>query len=138
MTEQWVQWKPLEGLEKRYSIECISDDKNGFRITLSGSDQNTKKVIITFKNSVYAYRNTEEGLRIQIINELDKKYGDKFYVEWTFFKVINSSYLQWLSGESDTVADYLCLQHFSLLTADSIVDVLNHAEPTVTFLDEET
>ncbi|MBM7615098.1 hypothetical protein JOC73_001660 [Alkaliphilus hydrothermalis] len=134
MSEQWVEWKPVDGLSQKYYIESISDVLDGFRIVLSDADKEENKVNVIFENSVHAYRSTDESFRQSTINILDEAYGTQFYSEWTFFKVVNSEYMKWLSVQSYNIIDSESLIHFSFFAVDSIVDVIAAYEPKVELL----
>jgi len=69
-----------------------------------------------------------------VINKIDERYGTEFYAEWTFFKVTNSEYIQWLSEQSYGIAESESLIHFSILAGDSIVDVIAAYEPKITII----
>lgn len=131
MMEKWIKWEPIKGLSPKYYIESISDNINGFEIILFEGHDNKEKVHVIFENSVDAYNCSEEGFRLKTIWNLGDKYGKDFYGDWTFFKVINSKYLQWLSKESVEMYDSLSLIHFSFLAADSVLDVVTTYEPRV-------
>lgn len=72
--------------------------------------------------------------RQSTINDLDARYGMEFYSEWTFFKVVNSEYMQWLSKQSYSIVGSEPLIHFSFLAVDSIVDVIATYGPKVEVL----
>lgn len=131
MAEQWVKWKPVEGLSNKYYVESISDGFDGFEMVLSDSDDEEKKIKVIFEDSVHAYRSTDESYRQSTINAIDKEYGTHFYSEWTFFKVADSEYTQWISAQSYSIADSEPLIHFSFIAVDSIVDVIAAYEPKV-------
>lgn len=134
MTEQWIKWVPLPDLAKKYYIDALSDTEEGFTILLSESDNKQKRIKIIFKNSVSAYRITDETFRHRLICNLSDQYGSEFYGEWTFFKVLNSHYLQWLSEQSAGIADSLRFTHFSIIAADSILDIATTYEPKITLI----
>lgn len=131
MKEQWERWEPISGLANKYYIDSIIDEARGFKVILSESDDETKKILVLFEDSIDAYRNTDESFRLKIIHDLDQKYGTDFYGDWTFFKVTNSTYIQWLSEQSYGTSDYQSFVHFSFITADSILDVITNYEPKV-------
>ena len=131
LSEQWIQWKPINNLSPKYYIKSISDDIEGLKILLSDVKNEKQIVKIMFDDSTHSYRSTDESFRLSTINSLDKKYGTKFYSEWTFFKVDNSKYISWLSEQSYEIAESENLMHFSLIAVDSIVDVIAAYEPSV-------
>ena len=131
MTEQWVKWEPITDLFKKYFIDSISSSIEGFIVDLSGDSAEMKRVRVTFENSVAAHRDTNESFRLKLIEDLGEYYGDDFYGEWTFFKVTNSSYIQWLSEQASGIFDPSMFMHFSLIASDSILDIVASYEPRV-------
>lgn len=134
MAEQWVRWRPIEGLSSKYYIELIEDNFNGFKIVLSDANDEKNKINVIFESSVHAYRSTDESFRQSTINIINEVYGIQFYSEWTFFKVVDSEYIQWLSAQSYSIAESEPLIHFSFLAVDSIVDVIAAYEPKIELL----
>lgn len=131
MQENWERWEPVSGLSSKYYVESLSDTVEGFRVVLSDANDEKKKVEVIFEDSVHAYRSTDESFRQSIINTIDERYGTEFYTEWTFFKVSNSEYIQWLTEQSYGIAESEPLMHFSFLAVDSIVDVIAAYEPKI-------
>lgn len=134
MTEQLTKWKPIQGLSARYYIESISDTINELQILLFDDNDEEKKVLVSFKNSIISYESTYESFRSKLISDLDDQYGTKFYGTWTFFKVTNSSYLQWVSKHSYDTTKSLFLTHFCIIGLESIVDIIATDEPQVTLI----
>lgn len=131
MKEQWAKWEPIKGLSSKYYIDSISDNIKEFRVILSDTQDEKKKVHVVFENSVDAYRSTDESFRLDMLYSIDKQYGTKFYAEWTFFKVTNSQYLTWISEQSFGITNNLHFIHFSFLAVDSVLDILTTYEPKV-------
>ena len=131
MQEQWIHWEPISNLSAKYNIDSISDGMDDFKVELTEYKNEKSKAIVTFENSVDAYRMTDETFRLNCINTLDKQHGSNFYGKWTFFKVINSKYIQWLSEESCTISDSIPFIHFSFIAANCILDVVTTYEPKV-------
>jgi len=134
MQEQWTRWEPIAGLSQKYYIESISDTIEGFKILLFDANDREKKILVSFPNSVDAYRSTDESYILLTVSNLDKVYGDKFYGEWTFFKIKNSEYLKWISVQSYSSSDFFNFTHFCFLATDSVVDVVTNYEPVVTHI----
>ena len=131
MTEKWTRWEPIQGLSEKYYIDSVMDTVDGFTIFLSDAKDEEKKVKVFFKDSVDVYRSANESFRYQLIVELKEKYGSDFYGDWTFFKVENSSYVQWLLEQSAGIADGIMFTHFSFIASDSVLDILDPVEPKV-------
>lgn len=137
MLEEWTQWKPIKHLVSKYYIDSVVDTIKGFKIELSQYDSPKNKICVLFQNSVYSYRSVDESFISNILGELSKKYGKSFFHSWTFFKVTNSSYLQWLSQQSEGISDYRLLIHFSFISFDSILDVICDYEPIIECFEEK-
>ena len=134
MSKEWIKWEPfVPGIEGNYRFDNISDNENGFKLVISQLNSE-KKLEITFVNSIWAYKRTSESFRQNLFNILSEKYGDDFYTEWSFFKVTESDYLQWLSVESNTVTDQLKLSHFVIMTIDDVIDIAANYEPEIKFI----
>jgi len=136
MQEQWIRWEPAEGSGKKYYIDLVSDAIEGFTVLLSEVDNRKKKIKIIFEDSVDAYKNTDESFRLKTINTFFHNYEKEFYSGRTFFKIINSRYIKWLSEESYGISDSLTFIHFVFFAADSILDVVTTYEPKVEFIEE--
>ena len=136
MLEQWTRWEPIQGLAKKYCIDSIIDDTKGFSILLSEYYDEKKKARVVFENSVDAYRSTNESFRLSILYDLSGKHGNEFYAGWTFFKVTNSLYIQWLFEQSYGTSESLNFIHFSFISDDSILDVVTNYEPRVELINE--
>ena len=134
MNEIWTQWKPVEGLKPKYDIDEIIDRMDSFKIVLSEMDKLQKCLEVHFYSGVDAYRQTNESYWLDSLCRIDKKYGEDFYWDWTFFKVENSSYLSWLSKESFEISDSRNFTHFAFLGVDAVLEVITNYEPKIIFL----
>ncbi len=134
MMEQWIRWKPIEGLAKKYYIESITDSIEGFKIILSCVTDPTRKVHVIFDDSVDSYKRTDESFKLSDIYEIHKQYGNSFCTEWTFFKVVHSTYAQWVSEQSFGTIEPEYFMHFSLIAMDSVVDIICDYEPTIVLI----
>ncbi len=133
MLEQWSKWEPTYGLSKKYYIDAIIDDIRGFKIKLTSRDYEDHKVTINFPESVWMYRSTEEGLRLLTLEQLAQQYGASFYTDWSFFKIKDSQYLNWIYQESyQTITNNKPLIHFCLVAMNDILDVVADYEPKIT------
>ncbi|MFC4075493.1 hypothetical protein [Salinithrix halophila] len=131
MKEIWERWMPTNDLSPKYYVDSLTDSIDGLKIYLSDSRDEKKKAEVIFDCSVHAYRSTDEGFMLKTINNLDKQHGTHFYSGWTFFKVKNSDYMQWLVNSSFEIALSEELIHFSFLAVDSVVDVIAAYEPKI-------
>jgi hypothetical protein len=135
MNETWSHWVPRNGLERRYNIKSILDGNKGLILLLSPECKEAHDIQITFGYSASAHRTTYETFRHALIIYLHQKYGSDFYTKWTFFKVENSLYMQWLREQSEGMSDFEHYQHFAILTPDLFVDILAMKEPEISELD---
>ena len=125
MNEQWIKWEPIIGLEGKYDIEKLCDDLSGFEIILIHSQDKSRKIRLTWRNSVHSCTRTDKIFAYEILASIDKKYGIEFHKNWSFFIVEGSDYLQRLSEESSGLSDqFYGVMHFAIITSDSIVDVI--------------
>lgn len=130
MAEEWSQWKLLKGISSKMYLEKLVNDKNGTLLMFKSKDDNDT-VEVLFEDSILSLRSTDEGRRLKTINFLDKKYGTEFYAKWTFFKVSNSSYLEWIHQETYDMYTSYNVEHYVFLTPDDIVEILSTYEPIV-------
>ena len=130
LVERWSRWEPIEGLDPKYYVIELIDGYDGVKIRLMSDRDQSLGVELLFE-AAWAYRVSEEGLRLDLMEQLSLKYGDVFYTKWTFFKVQDSSYLDWLSKESyDTSYGYQ-MTHYCLMSMESVVDIGAGVEPIV-------
>ncbi len=128
--EEWTRWQPTQGLSGKYYLESLTWSEQGVIILLS-DESNSQKIEIIFKDFVDAYRCTNESFYFLLFSDLSKQYGTDFYKDWSFFKVQNSKYIQWLSIKSATWADQFSFIHFSIFGGNEIIDIVARYEPTV-------
>lgn len=132
MQEKWTRWEHAnDNLAKKYSIESMTETIEGrFEIILSDR-ANSEKVYVSFPDGVEAYRNTNESYTLEIINHLDQAYSKEFYAHWTFFRIENSEYLEWLADKSHGVSDDYQLMHFCILGLNAMIDIACFCDPIV-------
>ena len=138
MHEQWTQWRPIEQLAPQYYTTAIINAATGFHIRFGESNNNPRGLFITFERSIEACRVTDEGDRFVKLLYLIDTYGRDFFVKWPFFKVTNSEYLEWLSQESGGIFDQKSMEHFALITQDSIIDIATSYEPKIEIIADIT
>lgn len=128
--EKWTKWIPLEGIPAKLYLDKLVFDQNGTLLILKGEDENAT-IQVHFDGSILSLRSTDEGRRLKTINLLDAQYGRDFYTKWSFFKVINSSYVEWFNQESYDMYTTYNICHYIFLTSDDIVEILSTYEPNV-------
>lgn len=121
--EQWIKWEPIEDLNKTYEVANVNNSAQGFTILMEGTKAK-KKIKICFTESIAAYR------YVSLVSKLS---SESLRGNWSFFKIINSSYLQWLSDESSGFFHMPYYTHFVFLGENSIIDVAANYEPTIIF-----
>lgn len=136
MTEQWTKWEPLPNLAGRYYLASIADTITELKIFFYHADDKEKKVLISFNNSIITYEGTYETYRSKLICDLDDRYDTRFYADWTFFKVTNSSYIKWLSEQSCHTINSSILTHFAFFAGETILDIIALNEPQVIFINK--
>ena len=134
MEEKWIRWEPIPNLAEKYYVESIIDNTDGLKILLSNNNNSEERVLVSFPDTLRSYRTTCESFLVRTIEDLEENYGSKFYGEWTFFKVRNSKYLDWLKNESEGISEDYLMKHFCLLTIDAMIDIATGSEPTVEHL----
>jgi hypothetical protein len=136
---QHIEEEDAEKKREKLEQEQKKKDKNN-----NGDDKEKKakkdkhkKILVTFNQSIDAYRSTDESFRLKTMSEIDQSQGSAFYGQWTFFKVENSNYIQWLAEEAPEIfipKDYM---HFSFISVEGFVDIVTTYEPIVRHLDTE-
>ncbi len=129
--ENWARWEPISNLSGKYYVDTILLSEAGLIIRLF---EGSKKLELNFRYAADSYKYTNESFCFKIFGDLSSRYGDDFYNNWSFFKVTNSNYLQWLSEKSRTYSDYFPFQHFCIIGGNEIIDVLAQKEPEVTII----
>lgn len=126
MQERWTQWKPTEKIRHRYSINTIRNTLTDFAITLQQSNiDDTLKIY--FSIPIISYRVCDETYRTNLIESLAQCYTTEFYSTWSFFKIENSAYIQWLLQRQNKKNEHLF--HFCIIDDLLLVDVIAQKEP---------
>ncbi len=128
--EKWIRWDLKEALSEKYYLDDLSWPDTGLIIKLRAAS-NEQIIEIYFNESIDAFRYTNESFCFKIFGDLSKKYGTDFYKNWSFFKVQNSEYLQWLSNNSHGWSDDFSFTHFCILGGDEMIDIVTNYEPEI-------
>jgi len=132
MTEQWIQWTPCEDLHGKYMIKKLTADANGLIVDLYAYNGDNHIIEVACKPYAQASRYNSKQWRLHdLCNQLSKSYGEEFHKNWTFFKVLDSEYLEWLDDESGTVSSYCGIMHFCVLAENGVVDIGTDCAPIV-------
>ena len=133
--EEWIKWEAVTGLSQKYDIKSVHDDFDGLTIVFSDKKNKKKEIHVIFDGWIACYRSADETYMDHRVRNLFSKYGSNFFCDWTFFKVINSEYLQYISETSGTISDHTPLIQFAFFTDDSIFEILVAYEPKIEFVD---
>ncbi len=133
MLEHWEKWIPSPDITSMYEIESINYDEHGFKITLFDIENKKNKIDLIYENWVFAFRKNDGIYKENIIDTIKKQNPTKFCDNWTFFKVTNSKYLQWIFEQSLETCDLSYFSHFSFITPTSILDIPDTHEPKIVF-----
>lgn len=125
MKELWTRWRPITKLFNKYYIESIFL-KDSFEIILIDIKDKNNKIRITDFAAPEVYRITASDYRWSV---LSKDHGTDFYDSHTFFRVYNSSFLQWISDESCTISDARGLTHIAIVGSNFIIDIAVCIDP---------
>ncbi|MBP6892597.1 hypothetical protein KBB68_03385 [Candidatus Babeliales bacterium] len=72
---------------------------------------------------------------MKIFDNSSQENNKDCYANWSFFKIVNSEYLAWLSEKSCTWSDQLKFIHFCIVGGDEVIDIVTNYEPKVTIMD---
>lgn len=133
MVEEWSKWKLSEKTLSKMYIEKLVNDKNGTLLIFKSEDEKDT-IEVLFDGSILSLRSTDEGKRLRTINFLEEKYGTDFYANWTFFKVKNSSYVEWFNQETYNIYATYDIGHYVFLTPDDIVEILSTYDPIISII----
>ena len=137
MQEQWIAIIYKELTRHNYVESFIYENKN-LRITLVNHDDEKKRIIISFNDTVLLYRSTNESYAFGRIDAMMKeKEGAPSYKDNTVFKITNSEYIKELSLYSHAITKDSSLLHFVLIPTDWVIDIIATQEPVVEYGYEE-
>ena len=126
LLEKWVRWTPINNLSRSCYIESFVDSSDGFKIYII--NEANENIVINFAHSVISYKVTDETCAIDRLDIFKGQSEIQFYVDWVFFKIINSLYIQELIENSD-IKQSFDLIHFMIFDDDFIVDIIATSEP---------
>lgn len=134
MAETWIQWEPITNLSEKYQLDLIVDTYQEFRLILSSIEIREKKIQVIFEESVSAYRSATKNAWLESSIHV---FPEKDEINWTFFKVLNSRYLSWISENTCGIYPQEGYVHFSFITTNAVIDVLNFDEPKIEIIENE-
>lgn len=130
--EQWIIWKPIENLPNKCWLNMVNETPSQQLIILLSDKKETCTVSLEFNNNVTMYKVSEETCTINLLYDVIGKYGDDFMHGSTFFKILNSSYVEWLVQQSNGLLNAENLNHYCIFGIDSVIDIITSQEPKVT------
>jgi len=133
--ELWQKWEPsISGLSKKYTIKLVANLVGEFGIYLYDA-KNKHKVHVNFYDSTNISRRTNIKYRAGEFEKLALEYGENFFKDWTFFKILKSEYVRELIEEScETLNEKYCI-HFVIVGSNCVVDVIASYEPKIEFIE---
>jgi hypothetical protein len=126
MSEEFIVWDPLPNVAGKYNITAVEEHDEGLNVMLVETTNPAKGLRITFKGPTHFYHHTDTPYAHPAGPELRVHAAT-----WTFFKVHNSPYMEWISEQSYGVADERKLSHYLFLAANGTLDVIKGSEPHV-------
>lgn len=135
LEEVWIRWEPDASLKLAYDIISVQDNMDTLKIVIGG--RKTDQELEVIFDSTWAYRTTDETLRLNLSTQLSQKYGTEFYANWSFFKIENSNYMKWLLEQSGGYAEEFNLKHFVIMGSDFIVDIAAAEEPKFKIINKQ-
>ena len=94
--EQWIAWLPDNIENNKYYQTHISLANDTFKIYATDVSNQTRSIIINFEESVLIFRVRDIRYCSHELQEIDLLLGKDFHTKQSFFKVKNSTYVQWL------------------------------------------
>jgi len=138
MQENWKKWEPIKDSSNKYIINSIKFNSEAeLQIALSEFEGKEKKTIFITFTGINNYRMVNEKIKNYVLAALASSTGSYIYMNWTFFKVGNSSYLKWLLDESDTLSEifYGIKDHYVIASKNILLEVASNSEPVIEIID---
>ncbi len=108
----------------RFEVEKVCDSTQGFLVKVR--DYNDKFYEILWKNGVFAYRNSDESDRLQLISDLSVSN----MLGSLILECENSTYIEWFVGERNGLR-VNGLRHFIIVTSNDILDIIDFDLPII-------
>lgn len=129
--EKWSHWAPIPEARNFYHIASIENSSiSDLKIQLLNTS-GKEKIEVFFEKSVKSYMNLNESFFTNVIYEIKKQYGEDFYKNSTFFKVVHSAYLEEYYERVDSNFEKQPLLHFAFIAFDDMVHVITSKEPSI-------
>lgn len=133
--EKWILWNPPFGIlaPVYYGAEII-DNINNLKIMVIGVKNISQNINVIFNNTVYSYRSTDESSFQETASRVIKLNNGPYYGEGAIFKVIHSTYIQWLIDESEGSIEPNGIIHFLIRTENSYIEIISSSEPEIEYV----
>ena len=131
-------WRPIEGLGNKVHIYSVCNDYESFRVVLVEHGNTTRRLLLDFRGSVRAYRETDDLVALHLLRGHVEPFENEEPHPWALYTVTNSEYLKWASHNSgiDPIT-ILGIVHYAICTEDAVLEILSWCEPKVVFVNIE-
>lgn len=124
---KYLKWVSMENLACQYVCRCVDEtDKNGRYILLeSENENNPHKLEVDFRGA--------EISQSVIYGEFEHLYKKTEFLNWTFYEVEQSEYIDWITEHSYDIlsGSKFEYRHFFILTKNCLIDVIALDEPVL-------
>lgn len=127
--ENWILWNPLNIPDcQAFSVE-INHENSG---TVFLTECENQFIRVMFEGGVPLYTYSDEGMRMATYAPVQIKNNDKYYfTKWFLYKIENSDFIKWAVKESCGLYEKHKLQHFCIVTANEVVDIISFVSPVI-------
>ena len=124
---KYIKWNPIpEYAGKRFDVEAVHDDWEGFRIWFRPHDTTRPMLIVKFENELF-YSSSDEGDRlIGASNDITKEFPHLFW------KVTESNLITEFKRQTSGIRADDDIHHYCFMSCNQCVDVLSLSEPIFT------
>ena len=136
MKEKWNIWSPSDLITEDYFVETIAYTRKGIFVLLISLDKKKDIIKLNFYCGVVLYRVCDEGVRLNLYENLMDAHGKDFMAKNKYFIVENSNLIKWVEEESGYL-DLFDLKHFVLTNEDSLFDVVAQSNPKIELIKPE-
>lgn len=120
----YIRWNPILAYEgKRFEIEAVHDDWEGFRIWFKPHDTTKPMLIANFDSELF-YSSSDEGDRLSSVNN-----DISSQLPHLFWKVEDSALVTEFKRQTGGVRNDDAIVHYCFLSCNQCIDVLCTTEP---------
>ena len=129
--EHWHAWQPLKKMTGKYYIKSYTNnDFCSLVIVLEKYNVEQQTEVRIFIDSVEAYRVINESYRLKLWVYLSNTHKE-LNREWPLFRIEDSTFLNFLSEESQTISDSIHFKHYCIMDSEWSIDIATPTEPLV-------